>query len=182
LGRVLVCAPHQPARARLVELVHAGRQAASVTATGSYRAAAGPAARGEVDTVLVALHGVALSRPVFADLAVVCSAGNRRFSPPTLVVLTHQAPTSRTLEALLEVGAGGILTWPLGPAIGRVLTVRQHQLLNTLTSGDTDAAVAREFGITLGSVKTELRGLYRKLGAIGRADACAHAFRTGLLT
>ncbi len=132
--------------------------------------------------MLAALHGVVLSRPVFADLAAVHAATRRGFSPPTLVVLTHQAPTSRTLEALLQVGADGILTWPLDPATGRVLTVRQHQLLNTLSSGDTDAAVANQLGITLGSVKTELCGLYRKLGAIGRADACAHAFRAGLLT
>jgi DNA-binding CsgD family transcriptional regulator len=163
--------------------VQTGGQAASVTALGCYRAAAGPAGCGEVETVLAALHGVALSRAVFADLAAVHAAAESVSPVPTLVVLTAQAPTSRTLEALLTAGADGILTWPLpGSAPGWVLTVRQHQLLEALAGGDLEAVVAGELGITLGSVKNELRALYRKLGAVSRADACARAFRTGLLT
>jgi DNA-binding NarL/FixJ family response regulator len=165
-----------------VALFDAGGQAANVTSLGCYRAGCGPAARGEAETILAALHGVALSRPALADIAVLCAAANRRSSPPAVVVLTGQAPTRRTLETLLRAGAEGILTWPLpGASCGCVLTVRQHQVLGTFTSGDTDTAAAGHLGISLASVKTELHALYRKLGVAGRAEACAAAFRAGLL-
>jgi DNA-binding NarL/FixJ family response regulator len=177
LGHVLLAAPHQPTRARLARLLEADAATASVTATGNYH----PAACGAVDTILAALHGVAVSRKVLAQLAGL-HAAPRGSRPAMLVVLTDKTPAPGVLEAMLTAGADGILTYPLpGDPAPRLLTVRQHELLGLLTTGKPDRAVAHGLGIDPTSVKTELRFLYRKLGATTRAGACAAAFRAGLL-
>ncbi|HEY0838481.1 MAG TPA: response regulator transcription factor [Azospirillum sp.] len=53
------------------------------------------------------------------------------------------------------------------------LTTRERMLLETLTSGRTNAQLARDLGISVHTVKFHLKNLYDKLGVGNRAQAVA---------
>jgi DNA-binding CsgD family transcriptional regulator len=55
------------------------------------------------------------------------------------------------------------------------LTPRERDVLRLLPSGDSNAEIARRLGIAVHTVERHLAGLYRKIGARGRADAVAYA-------
>lgn len=60
------------------------------------------------------------------------------------------------------------------------LTQRESQVLELLVSGHSNKAVASELVVSEGTVKTHIRGLYRKLGVSDRSGAVAVALREGL--
>ncbi|MGW0035113.1 helix-turn-helix domain-containing protein [Gordonia sp. NPDC003376] len=59
------------------------------------------------------------------------------------------------------------------------LTVRQHSIMRLLCEGATNVQIARELGVSEGTVKTHVRNIYRALGVRSRAGAAA-AYRAGL--
>ncbi|MDX1746468.1 MAG: response regulator transcription factor, partial [Halobacteriales archaeon] len=61
------------------------------------------------------------------------------------------------------------------------LTPRQSEVLGLVASGLENKQIARRLGIAEGTVKSHLRVVYSRLGATGRAEAVAAAFRLGLL-
>lgn len=61
------------------------------------------------------------------------------------------------------------------------LTSRQTEVLGLVASGLENKQIARRLGIAEGTVKSHLRVVYSRLGATGRAEAVAAAFRLGLL-
>lgn len=67
--------------------------------------------------------------------------------------------------------------WP-GAHLG--LTQRESEVLELLTSGHSNKAVAAALVISEDTVKTHLRGLYRKLGVSDRAGAVSAALREGV--
>lgn len=70
------------------------------------------------------------------------------------------------------------------PAIRRrpQLTSAECRVLVTLTTAATTAEMAQLLGVSVNTVKTQLRGLYRKLDVSSRTEAVAVAERHGLLT
>lgn len=64
---------------------------------------------------------------------------------------------------------------------GRVLTPREMQTLRGMASGKLNAAIAAELFIGTNTVKTHAKNLFAKLGATGRTDAVAIAYKAGLL-
>ena len=50
-------------------------------------------------------------------------------------------------------------------------------MLRLLATGDSNGEIARRLGITIHTVERHLANLYRKIGARGRADAVAYAWR-----
>ena len=64
------------------------------------------------------------------------------------------------------------------------LTRRELEVLQHLAGGASNQDIAVRLGVTVGTVKTHVKGLLRKLGAVSRADAAArfHAWarRTSL--
>lgn len=62
------------------------------------------------------------------------------------------------------------------------LTTRESVLLARLATGMTLSSIAQHEFVTLSTVKSQLRGLYRKLGVSSREDAVLVARRRGLLT
>jgi DNA-binding NarL/FixJ family response regulator len=181
LGRVVAAAPHQPTRVALARTLTASGGVEALSVVGSYRAVAGYCARSRTDVVLLALHAVAPGVALVGELAAVVSELGVLPRPPEVIVVVARPPGSGLVGSLAAAGIAGLLVWPY-PSPEPGLTVRQHQLLAAVAGGHSTAAIAARLGIGAESVKTELRWLYRKLGATGRATACARAFHTGLLT
>jgi DNA-binding NarL/FixJ family response regulator len=57
----------------------------------------------------------------------------------------------------------------------RRLTAREHQILDRLASGDSNAAIARTLDISSRTVENHLRAIYRKLEVNSRTGALARA-------
>lgn len=61
------------------------------------------------------------------------------------------------------------------------LTDRETDVLRLVAKGYSNKAVARELGITLSTVKTHLRNIFRKLGVEDRAQVIIKAIKDGML-
>ena len=55
------------------------------------------------------------------------------------------------------------------------LSERELEVLALLASGRTNAEIARDLFVALGTVKSHLNNIYRKLGAANRAEAVTRA-------
>jgi DNA-binding NarL/FixJ family response regulator len=181
LGRVVLAAPHQPTREALARTLTASGGVEALRALGSYRGVAGYCARSRTDVVLLALHAVALGAALVGELAAVAAELACLARPPAVIVVVARPPKTGLVGSLARAGIAGLVVWQY-PSPEPGLTVRQHELLAAVAGGHSTAAIAARLGIGAESVKTELRWLYHKLGATGRATACARAFHTGLLT
>ncbi len=60
------------------------------------------------------------------------------------------------------------------------LTQRESEVLELLVSGHSNKGVAAQLVVSLDTVKTHIRGLYRKLGVSDRSGAISVALREGL--
>lgn len=60
------------------------------------------------------------------------------------------------------------------------LTQRESEVLELIVSGHSNRAVASKLVVSEDTVKTHIRGLYRKLGVTDRSGAIAVALREGL--
>ena len=63
----------------------------------------------------------------------------------------------------------------------RPLTPREAEVLSLLAAGCTTREVASALVISPSTVERHITQLYAKIGARGRADATAYAFRHGLV-
>ena len=70
------------------------------------------------------------------------------------------------------------IEWP-GRAVG--LSARESELLPLLAEGMKNNEIAASLYLSINTVKTHLKDLYRKLGASNRAQAVASAAEAGLL-
>lgn len=61
------------------------------------------------------------------------------------------------------------------------LTEREHEVLHSLAGGHSLNRVASRLCVSLGTVKTHVHSIYRKLGVKCRREACEHARTLGLL-
>jgi DNA-binding CsgD family transcriptional regulator len=59
------------------------------------------------------------------------------------------------------------------------LTPRQRELMRLIAAGHTNAKIARQLGITEGTVRSHLQDIYTRLQVSNRAAAVARAFPTG---
>ena len=67
------------------------------------------------------------------------------------------------------------------PAETGGLTAREREVLELLTEGASNKAIARRLGISVHTAKFHVGRVIDKLDATGRTDAVAHAARTGLI-
>lgn len=68
-----------------------------------------------------------------------------------------------------------------GDNILLTLTDREYDVLSLVTKGYSNKAVAGELSITVNTVKTHLRNVYRKLGVEDRAQAMIMAIKEGII-
>ncbi|MER6092521.1 response regulator transcription factor [Streptomyces bluensis] len=62
------------------------------------------------------------------------------------------------------------------------MTRRQVEILRLAANGNTNQAIARFLGVSLETIKSQLRAIYPKLRVSDRTQAVAVAIRVGLLT
>lgn len=62
-----------------------------------------------------------------------------------------------------------------------LLTRSEQKVLQQLTSGDTTEAIAGDLFVSVNTVKTHLRGIYRKFGVNTRRDAIRVGRQYGLV-
>jgi LuxR family maltose regulon positive regulatory protein len=102
--------------------------------------------------------------------------------PAVRELLELQAREGTAHPALLEVLLDGVGQGPRnGAALAEPLTEREQRILRYLPTMLTNAEIGAEVFVSLNTVKTHLRSIYRKLEANGRADAVERARRLGLL-
>jgi DNA-binding NarL/FixJ family response regulator len=70
-------------------------------------------------------------------------------------------------------------TTPVPPE--ELLSERELEVLALLASGRTNAEIARDLFVAVGTVKSHVNNIYRKLGAANRAEAAARARELNLL-
>ncbi len=59
------------------------------------------------------------------------------------------------------------------------LTPRESEILTLICAGHTNAAIAAELFLSINSIKTHIRGLYRKIGVTRRSQAVAWGLHLG---
>ena len=62
------------------------------------------------------------------------------------------------------------------------LTARELELLELVGDGFSNRAISENLSISTNTVKYHLKNIFQKLGAQNRAEAVAHAIRTGILS
>ncbi len=61
------------------------------------------------------------------------------------------------------------------------LTNREEEVLRLLARGQCNKTIARELGIAVGTVKTHVKGIMAKLGAVSRTEAASIAAEKGIV-
>jgi len=97
---------------------------------------------------------------------------------PMLALLLHERGRWGTHEDLAERITGTTLR-PEPPP--EVLTTREREVLVELPSLRTVDEIARSMFVSVNTLKTHLRSVYRKLGVSTRREAVAAARHRGLL-
>ncbi len=96
-------------------------------------------------------------------------------------LLASQAQAGTAHPALLEVLLVGVGEHRPTATLSEPLTEREQRILRYLPTMLSNAEIGAEVFVSLNTVKTHLRSIYRKLGANGRADAVEQARALGLL-
>jgi DNA-binding NarL/FixJ family response regulator len=89
--------------------------------------------------------------------------------------LIDPALAARVAQSAARLQSGEF--WP-GAHLG--LTQRESEVLALVVSGRSNRAIAARLSVSEETVKTHVRGLYRKLGVTDRAGAVAAALREGI--
>jgi LuxR family maltose regulon positive regulatory protein len=61
------------------------------------------------------------------------------------------------------------------------LTPAEHEILGLLATDLSQREMGAQLFLSMNTIKTHTRNIYRKLGATSREDAVAHALASGLL-
>lgn len=107
--------------------------------------------------------------------------------------VTKDRSAAEIVEAIRRIGAGeDVFDAPPSPVspgaavnAGRLvhqrLTGREHEVLQLVAAGLTNAEIAAELRLSPNTVKEHASSMFRKLGARNRADAVVRAQRLGVL-
>ena len=113
--------------------------------------------------------------------------------------LLKGTPADRIVEAIREVRAGGSVIQPQlarrllrrfqpPPAEGpppdpsqRTLSPREHEILNLIARGLSNADVARALSLSRATVRTHLEHIYEKLEVSNRTEAVTEGIRQGII-
>jgi two-component system nitrate/nitrite response regulator NarP len=126
----------------------------------------------------------ALARQTSAPKIVIYSGANDPAAPAETLQLggagfvSKRAPPERLLDVVAAVAAGDMV-FPFVD-IRRMradplenLTLRERSLLSELGSGHTNSQLAKNFGVSINTIKFHLRNLFEKLQVRNRAQAIA---------
>jgi DNA-binding NarL/FixJ family response regulator len=91
------------------------------------------------------------------------------------------------IEGVRKVGSGARCLCPIvaeriaESLAGETLTLRENEVLRLVAAGQPNKAIARQLAIELGTVKSHVRAIMTKLGAISRTQAASIAVSRGLV-
>lgn len=85
----------------------------------------------------------------------------------------------RKLLAALEQAVSGFM--PPTPQLPEPLSERELEVLQLIEAGKSNRRIAQELFVTVGTVKTHIRNIYRKLDARSRTQALVRARELNLL-
>ncbi len=85
---------------------------------------------------------------------------------------------------LIDTSARSAPPPPVSSAAGPLgrLTQREREVLLKIASGPTNAEIAAELGVTMGTVQSHVNALLSKLGLRDRVQATILAYDTGLIS
>ena len=129
----------------------------------------------EVERAMEEAEHIAEKRSGEAERALTSLADSMRASGRRVETAVRHGPAGPQLDEAARISAGEF--WP-GAHLG--LTQRESEVLALLVSGHSNKGVAAKLVVSEDTVKTHIRGLYRKLGVQDRAGAIAVALREGL--
>jgi len=101
--------------------------------------------------------------------------------------LLKDAPRDELLGCIRAVHAGDTFVPPLVAAklaaqvSSERLTVREREILKLMGVGSSNKAIARQLGISEGTVKTHVKSVLQKLEVASRTEAVSLAARRGLI-
>jgi DNA-binding NarL/FixJ family response regulator len=98
-------------------------------------------------------------------------------------VILKNAPVPEVLEALTVVARGGSVLGPdlAGPSEASLFSRREREVLRLMAAGLNNREIGRSLFISLGTTKSHVESIARKMGTSHRAAAVAEAFRRGLV-
>ncbi len=98
-------------------------------------------------------------------------------------VMLKSAPVPEVLDAISEVAQGGfVLGCDLAPpSESSRLSPREREILRLLAAGMSNREISQSLSISVGTTKSHLESISRKLGTSHRAAAVAEAIRRGLV-
>lgn len=193
-GVVLVESDHPTLRATIESLL-AGRYSVKADATSAVAALVDLDGEGGL-AIVRTLRSKHATLPVIALTSVDSAEGVLdALAAGASGYLTTDRIAIELADALDAVQVGGT---PLSPRIAShvvsalrdgkrfeppsvVLTQAEHRVLEQLVRGLTYEQVGLVLGISINTVRTRVRTLYEKLGAMSRTEAVVHAARLGLI-
>lgn len=146
----------------------------------------GPVHRAELQLLKACIESLQfheVSPDLAARIAALAEAGHFRrlfASVPAGVIADVREQLDGHQLAGFDLGVAG-LRCPLTASPRPRLTSAERRVLGALCSATTTAEIAERLGVSVNTVKTQLRKLYRKLEVSSRAEAVAAAERHDLL-
>ncbi|MGH3931672.1 MAG: response regulator [Pseudonocardiaceae bacterium] len=109
----------------------------------------------------------------------------KRIDGPELIEHLHRVRAGgvaldAALGARAEVSAARLQAGQFWPGAHLGLTQRESEVLGLMVNGSSNRAIAAELVVGEETVKSHIRGIYRKLDVTDRASAVATALREGL--
>lgn len=106
--------------------------------------------------------------------------GDSWIDPSIAQLVIKQVKQEREERPTIEIAALD----PESPQIvdADAITDRELEVLELIVAGCSNAAIAEQLHITVGTVKTHVRGILGKLGAEDRTQAAVRALRLGLVS
>jgi DNA-binding NarL/FixJ family response regulator len=101
--------------------------------------------------------------------------------------------SSKIFDAIDEVMRGGA---PMSPTVARLvvgsmqkqntenqynLTIREKEILNSLSQGNSYKMIAADYGISIDTVRTHIKRIYEKLHVHSQTEAVSKALNEGLV-
>jgi DNA-binding NarL/FixJ family response regulator len=104
----------------------------------------------------------------------------KRIDGPELVEQLRRVHTGGVVSARAGASADRLRAGGYWPGAHLGLTPRESEVLSLMVSGSSNRAIATELLVGEETVKSHVRGIYRKLAVTDRAAAVATALREGL--
>ncbi len=126
------------------------------------------------------LEGVAAAAAAEGDLALFRLGGDAVAAPARAAYRATPTPFLRTVVEGSAAAIGGSRSRSTKDLVTQ-LTDREHAVLALLPTRLSNAEIAERLDVSLNTVKTHIKHVYRKLGVTRRGDAVAEAERLRLL-